>query len=178
MARENTHLETEKIDRRSWIFFGALTFHPVGTTRQDRPKSPPLTVYVPDRDPIDVHAQLGKVVIVDFMTTICPSCKLAAVGLEKLYREFRTKGFLPLGVALDQRSALPLLSYRRQLELSFPIGAAPRKAVVKYLAHPAGKPLLVPTLVLLDKQGRVHSKQVGWKGDAEMRALLKTLLSE
>lgn len=140
-------------------------------------KSPPLKVITIDGKMIEVHKQIGKVVLVDFMTTTCPSCRQASVAIQKMYRELGDKGFLPIAVGLDAQASSLLPFYRNSHDLTFPMGTLPRDSVLKYLDHPADKPLFVPILVLLDKDGRIAMKQVGWSGDQQLRSAVTKLIT-
>jgi peroxiredoxin len=136
----------------------------------------PLQVKVRNGPPLEVQKLKGKVVLLDFMTTVCPTCKLAAAGIEKLYRELGPRGFSPVAVALNVESPEALDPYRREHGLTFPLGVTSREVVGSYLQHPANQPFMVPTLVLLDRQGRICSVEVGWNGDAALRSAVLPLL--
>jgi thiol-disulfide isomerase/thioredoxin len=140
-------------------------------------KSPPLVVQTLDGKAIQVHRQPGKVVLVDFMTTTCPSCKQASAGIQVLYQELGRKGFLPIAIALEPQASSMLPFYRNLYGLTFPLGVLPREEVLRYLDHSADEPMLVPTLVLLDKQGRISMKQVGWIGEQRLRSAVTMLLN-
>lgn len=141
-------------------------------------KGPPLEVRTIDGEAIQVHRQPGKVVLVDFMTTTCPSCKQASEGIQTLYRELGGKGFLPVAVAIDRDAPSMLPFYRNLYGLTFPVCIIPREEVLRYLDHPAQKPLYVPTLVLLDKRGRISMKHVGWIGEQKLRSAVTELLNQ
>ncbi len=141
-------------------------------------KSPPLVVPTIDGKTIQVHKQPGKVVLVDFMTTTCPNCKLASAGIQVLYNEFGRKGFLPVAIALDPQPWSFLEYYRNLHGLTFPMGTVARETVLTYLDHPADKPLYVPTLVLIHRQGRISMKEVGWIGDQKLRSAVTKLLDQ
>jgi thiol-disulfide isomerase/thioredoxin len=110
--------------RRDWLRNAALMEVGAGLLRADSDtpkhrsavgaKSPPLAVPTIDGKTIHVHRQPGKVVLVDFMTTSCPSCKRASAGIQALYRELGAKGFLPVAIAVDPQAwrALPVLQER------------------------------------------------------------------
>jgi peroxiredoxin len=131
-----------------------------------------------DGKSLKIQQMKGKVILVDFMTTVCPTCKVASAGLQKLYQELGSKGFCPIGVALNVASADALKDYAVEHGLTYSLGTTAREDVASYLNHPAGKPLLVPTIVLLDRRGRVCSVDVGWKGEDTLRASVLRLLSE
>jgi peroxiredoxin len=151
---------------------------PGASTVKDRRPSPPLEVRTLDGKVLKVHRMKGKVVLVDFMSTVCPTCKLASAGLQNLYRELGPKGFYPVGVALNVDSPAALKDYGQEHRLTFALGTTPRADVGVYLDHPADKPLIVPTLVLLDRRGRLCSVEVGWKGEDALRASVLKLLAE
>lgn len=145
---------------------------------KERKPSPPLEVQTVDGKVVKVHQMHGKVILVDFMTTVCPTCKLASAGLQKLYRELGARGFSPVAVALNVDSAAPLKEYMREHEVTFTFGTAPRADVATYLSHPADKPMHVPTIVLLDRRGRICSIEVGWNGEEALRPQIVKLLAE
>jgi thiol-disulfide isomerase/thioredoxin len=120
----------------------------------------------------------GKVVLLDFMTTVCPACKEAAAGIQRVYLEFGEKGFHPIAVALNEPTPAAAGQYALTQGLTFWLATAPRVEVLRYVQHPADRPFLVPTLVLLDRQGRVCSRDVGWIGEQAFRARVLQLLSE
>ncbi|MCU0248271.1 MAG: TlpA family protein disulfide reductase [Bryobacter sp.] len=139
---------------------------------------PPLKVKTLDGRTVEVRSLKGKVVLLDFMTTVCPSCKMASAGLQKLYEEYGAKGFQPMGLALNVDDPATLESYRREYGLSFPLGVVSREDVAAYLNHPAGERFLVPTLALLDRGGRIVSVTVGWNGEDEVRSAIVKLLGK
>lgn len=178
-----------RLDRRAWLRQAAVLPAAAGLLRAGQAatgrvvstlgaKSPPLKVRTLDGKTFAVHKQPGKVVLVDFMTTSCPSCKKAAEAIQALYREFGGKGFLPVGIAMDAQGSGMLPFYRNLYKLTFPLGTVDRDEAIRYLDHPAGRPLYVPTLVLLDKQGRILMKEVGWIGEEKLRSAVTRLLEQ
>jgi len=176
------------LSRRDWLRNAVLIEATAGLLCADSPtpqrnsavgpKSPPLEVRTIDGRVIQVHRQVGKVVLVDFMTTTCPTCKQASAGIQVLYQELGKKGFLPIAIAIDPQASSMLPFYRNLYGLTFPVAALAREEALRYLDHPADKPMFVPTLVLLDKQGRISMKQVGWIGEQELRSAVTKLLDQ
>jgi thiol-disulfide isomerase/thioredoxin len=143
-----------------------------------RRKSPSLLVRTIEGQTVAIEKRPGKVVLVDIMTTTCPSCKMASAGIQKLYQQLGGKGFLPVAIAVDQQAPNLLAFYRNLYRLTFPIGVTSREDILAYLKLPANKPLMVPTLVLLDKRGRICETQVGWTGEDQLRVAIIKLLGE
>jgi peroxiredoxin len=144
----------------------------------ERRKSPALSIRTVDGQTLEVLKQRGKVVLVDVMMTTCPGCKMASEGIQRLYQQLGSKGFLPVAVAIDQRAPNVLAFYRNVHGLTFPVGVASRQEVLSFLSHPANKPLMVPTLVLVDKRGSISATRVGWTGEQEIRLAVTKLLEE
>ena len=179
-----------RFGRREWLWKAALacgvadrvTGHPQASqgilNSSERRKSPPLSVRTIDGQTVEVANQPRKVVLVDIMTTTCPSCKLASEGIQRLYQQLGSKGFLPVAIAIDQQAPNVLAVYRNLYGLTFPVGLVSRQEILSFLRHPANKPLMVPTLVLLDKRGRICATQVGWTGEQELRLAITKLLDE
>mgnify|MGYP001377269082 CR=1 FL=1 len=179
-----------RLSRRNWIEAAALALGsaliaasqteatPAPLPPNERRKCPDLAISTTDGQTVEVNKQPGKVVLVDVMMTTCPSCKMASESIQRLYKEFGAKGFLPVAIAIDPQAENVLPLYKNLYGLTFPVGVIPRRQVLDFLSHPADKPLLVPTLVLIDKRGRIGSTQVGWIGEAELRSLVTKLLAE
>lgn len=161
------------IGRRQWLA-GTLASALQGAPRP----GPPLKVRTLDGRTVEVRSLKGKVVLLDFMTTVCPSCKMASTGLQRLYVEYGPEGFHPIGVALNVDVPSALDGYRREHGLSFPLGVVSREDVAAYLNHPPGERFLVPTMALLDRSGRIVSVTVGWNGEDEVRSAIVKLLGK
>ncbi len=177
-----------RLSRRDWLRSAVLIETMAGLLRADSPapqhgstvgaKSPPLEVQTLDGKTIQVHRQPGKVVLLDFMTTTCPTCKQASIGIQALYQELGNKGFLPIAIAIDSQASSMLPFYRNEHGITFPVGTLAREKALRYLDHPADKPMYVPTMVLLDKQGRISMKEVGWTGEQGLRSAVTKLLTQ
>lgn len=142
-----------------------------------RPVSP-LAVRTLDGRSLKVSEMWDKVVVVDFMTTGCPTCKVASGGLQNLHRDLWSKGLVVVAVALDVDAPAALKRYAQEHQLTFPLAVAERADVLAFLRSPADRPLMVPTIAVLDRRGRLCQVEVGWKGEEALRARLLPLLAE
>jgi peroxiredoxin len=102
----------------------------------------------------------GKdVVLVDFWATFCEPCLLALPELDALYRRERARGFVVLGVSIDEASSSARVrSEAQKLGLSFPILLDPDTRVVS-LYNPRAS---APYSVLIGRDGRVIRRQEGY----------------
>ena len=116
----------------------------------------------------------GKVVLVNFWATWCAECRPEMPVLERLHRDFASKGLAVVGInAREDRSAIA--PYASQLGLTFPL-----------IVDPGGRNsdlygvVGIPTTFLFARDGRAVGLAVGprdW-GGAPARQLLELLLAE
>jgi len=105
----------------------------------------------------------GKVVLLDFWTSWCGPCKREFPILEKLRQEFRAKGLVVLGVNVGEskeivdKAHVPFPS----LQLDADDEALKSLSVNAY-----------PTLILIDRTGKIAFYDVGAKSEAALRAAL------
>jgi thiol-disulfide isomerase/thioredoxin len=105
----------------------------------------------------------GKVVLLDFWTSWCGPCKSQFPIIEKLQKEFRSQGLVVLGVNVgDDKETVDKahLTYT-SLQLNADDEALKSLAINAY-----------PTLVLIDRTGKVVLYDVGAKSEASLRAAL------
>ncbi len=117
----------------------------------------------------------GQVVMLNFWATWCPPCRAEMPAMERLYREYASRGFAI--VAIDYREGPDLVQpFVEELGLTFPI-ALDRDGKVTDAKYPTGG---LPTTYILDRQGRVVARRIGFADwdSAAARALVETLLAE
>jgi len=117
---------------------------------------------------------LGKdVVLVDFWATFCEPCLLALPNLDALYRSRRARGFVVLGVSIDEASSVARVRAEvSKLGLSFPILLDQDTRVVA-LYNPRAT---APYSVLIGRDGRVVRRQEGYT--ASDRATLEGAIDQ
>lgn len=72
--------------------------------------------------PVDLRDHADQLVLVNFWATWCQPCTAEMPTLETLWRQYRARGLVVLGVAVDRGAPRPLLDpYVARLGLTFPI---------------------------------------------------------
>ena len=107
----------------------------------------------------------GKVVLLDFWATWCKPCRIDLPHVDALAREFGDQGMVVLGInAEPERRSAPFFE---QQGYRFP-SLVDRGARVsqQYLVGS------LPTLVIIDREGKIASYLVGLHPDARLRAEL------
>lgn len=115
----------------------------------------------------------GKVVLLNFWATWCDVCVEEMDGLNKVYRDMKTKGFVVIAVSIDQ-SKKSVSDFVKFKGLEFPVLLDPEKEVYfdKYAVFG------LPTSFLIDKKGNIRERYIGeedWQDRSFTEKVLKLL---
>jgi thiol-disulfide isomerase/thioredoxin len=131
----------------------------------------PLTGPDLNGKPLSLSDFSGKVVLVDYWATWCDPCRAEIPGLVKLYDRLKGKGFVILGVDMDEEGAKAVKPFMVQQPINYPIilnggERAPKGWVVPGL----------PTAYLISRDGRVLKRWFGEKDFDELDAAVNAAL--
>ncbi len=115
---------------------------------------------------LSLSAQRGKVVLVSFWASWCGPCRLEVPALESAWKQYVDKDALFVGVSLDDTRE-QAEGFLRQNPVSY---AAALDIGGRAVGNPWGA-MSIPMTVLIDKQGVVRQKHIGYTPSA-----LKNLL--
>ena len=110
----------------AWIFIS--TDQTGGSTAGQIPApqagflAPDFTLQTLDGDAVTLSELRGKAVLVNFWATWCPPCRAEMPAIQKLYDEYKERGFVVLAVNAtyqDTSSAIP--GFVEEHNLTFPI---------------------------------------------------------
>jgi len=128
----------------------------------------------PDDRPVALEDYVHNLVVLNFWATWCGPCTTEMPTLEALWRDYRARGLVVLGVSVDRGAPRTLLApYVEHHRLTFPILLDPDLATAK-----AWRVSSLPATFIVKPGREVAGVAVGareWNG-SEMRALLETLL--
>lgn len=99
----------------------------------------------------------GQVVMLNFWATWCGPCRREIPALVALYRDYKDRGFVVLGVSVD--SEVPLVKpYARAMKMNYPvlIGAGRKE-----FSDAFGPFVGFPTSVILARDGTVCVRHLG-----------------
>ena len=114
----------------------------------------------------------GNVVLIGFWATWCPPCRSEMPAMNKLYREFRNKGFEVIAISKD-RSVTYVKDYLSKTPVDFPILMDPENKASK-----AFRVFSLPTSFLVDRNGVILELFLGeedWDS-TKFRNKIKALL--
>ena len=114
----------------------------------------------------------GQVVLLNFWATWCVPCKVEIPSLTGLYRDYKERGFVVLGVSVDSevRSIKP---FARAMKMNYPvlIGAGRED-----LSNAFGPFIGFPTSVLVARDGTICVRHVGIVSRAQFEPKIDALL--
>lgn len=101
--------------------------------------------------------ELGNVVLLNMWATWCGPCRVEIPVLQALQGKYGAKGFKVIGVSLDDSSAKSTVrDFVRDRHIGYPVVLDPDGNLANMF-----QATVIPTSVLLDRQGKIRWRQVG-----------------
>ena len=118
--------------------------------------APAFTVQRLNGPAIPLSQFKGKVVALAFIDTECPHCQHLTGVLNTIAKEYEGKPVQFVECAFNDGAMQLLPGFIQKFQPVATMGYSPRDPVMTYLAHSILKPLYVPHMVFIDKQGIVR----------------------
>lgn len=107
----------------------------------------------------------GQVLIIDFWATWCGPCVEAIPSLVKMRSELHQKGMEVIGISLDDpRSIKKVKAFTRKYEVDYPILIGNEEVSSKF-----GGVSNIPTMFIIDKEGNIVDRIVGYREGQEIQ---------
>ena len=115
----------------------------------------------------------GKARVIEVFGTWCPNCHDASHYLADLHRRFRDKGLVVVGLAFELTGDLPrdtdqVKTFAERHKVEYPLliaGISDREKASASLPM-LDKLRAYPTLIVLDREGKVRAVYTGFSGPA------------
>ncbi|OAG27592.1 TlpA family protein disulfide reductase [Thermodesulfatator autotrophicus] len=115
----------------------------------------------------------GKVLLVNFFATYCAPCQVELLEFSDIYRKFKSKDFEIITFMVDQggESILPHLINSKGINYCVAIAD-------EHILNIFNWPDVLPTTFLIDKNGNIVKKFVGYAGKRELEREIENLLNK
>jgi thiol-disulfide isomerase/thioredoxin len=124
-----------------------------------------------DGKPVSLDQLKGKVVMVNFWATWCPTCRVEMPQWQKLYDAYKDKGFELIALSIDDDEKL-LRQVSKERGFSFPIAWRWDDKTDDNFGDIIG----TPTLYVIDRSGKVAWMKRGRVSYAQLQEVIAPLL--
>ena len=114
---------------------------------------------------VELKSLRGKIVLLDFWATWCLPCREEMPALEKLHREYKDKGLMVVGI--NTEDAKSARSFMKKYGYTFMTLIDDGNASVIYRVE------AIPTVFVIDKEGKITDHYVGAQTEEELREAIK-----
>ena len=115
----------------------------------------------------------GKVVLVNFWATWCAPCRAEMPVLEAMYQRHKEKGFVIVGLAVDQAPTASVAAFVRERGVTYPIAHVGREAELVF-----GGVRGYPTSFLIGRDGKVQNRVLGPIGAVSLEPAVRRALGQ
>jgi len=143
-----------------------------GKVRDVEPEPvPALTMETLDGTSIDLAAQDGELLLINFWATWCAPCREEIPDLKGLHTDL--ENLTVIGIALDRKGREVVEPFAQKLEINYPIVVDKSGTAEAEFGPIPG----LPTTILVTPDGQVTKRVVGIFPTEEMRPTLRKMLS-
>ena len=115
----------------------------------------------------------GKVVLLQIMGSWCPNCLDESKLMTSIYQQYQSKGLEIIGLCFEKSEDINIVkknitNFKNQLNITYPLviaGNTQKGSVNKALPMLANF-VAFPTLIIIDKKGKVRNIHTGYSGPA------------
>ena len=112
----------------------------------------------------------GKPVLLDFWATWCPPCRASIPGIEKLHKNYSSKGLVVLSISLDEGGWDSVKSFATEHGITYPVLKGTEDVSSQFQVR------TIPMMVIINKEGRIVKRYLGYGDDDELEKDIKSVL--
>jgi thiol-disulfide isomerase/thioredoxin len=164
--------------RKIQILLAALILLPMGCSKGiDTGKAAPdFLLEEISGTKVSLKGLKGKVVVIDFWATWCPPCLMSIPELVGLQEKYKENGLTIVGISVDdpgQVSDKDLAAFTQETRINYHVVRADERVLKDYFANDDS--MAIPTMFLVDRQGMIAEKKVGFAPGSVEKAIKKLL---
>lgn len=149
-----------------------LHSHAAPRARVAREVAPAFTLYDAHGRPHTLDQMRGRVVLLNFWTTWCGACREEMPFLTQVHVRFAGQGLEVAAVSLDENPDV-VGEFVREHRIGYPVFLPDKKTREAYADITA-----VPTLLMIDREGHIAARHLGYDSDADYAKEISGLLAE
>jgi cytochrome c biogenesis protein CcmG, thiol:disulfide interchange protein DsbE len=121
-------------------------------------KSPDFTLRDTRGNKISLSEFRGRVVLMEFWATWCPPCRESIPDMNELYKKYKDRGLVVLGISLDSDGDVSstIASFMKEQPVLYPVLLDGSNVSMLYGVNS------IPSVFLIDKNGKVVKKFTGF----------------
>jgi peroxiredoxin len=127
----------------------------------------------PDGKTVKSSDFTGKVVLLDFWATWCAPCRQEVPGFVALQKKYGKEGLQVVGVSVDQDGAQAVRRFGVENRVNYPLLLADERIKAMF-----GGIEYIPTTFILDRNGKIAHKHVGFVPQSVFEKEIKPLLEQ
>jgi len=142
---------------------------------RDRPTAPEFTLKDLSGNEVSLKELKGQIVLLDFWATWCPPCRRSIPELVAIQGKYKDQGLVILGVSTDdprKTGDKSLLAFKNQYRINYSILRADYDVTMSYFGTTQ---MAIPSLFVIDREGGVVAKIVGYQPGVVEKKLKKLL---
>ncbi len=113
----------------------------------------------------------GKVIILDFWAPECPPCRREIPDFVELQKEWGDKGVQIIGITCSRMRLKAIISFAGKYKMNYPVLLCDEATYRKYGPIPG-----IPTTFVIDQEGKIYKKYIGYKTKGVFENDIKKLI--
>ena len=124
-------------------------------------------------DPQLLEQWRGRVLVVNFWATWCAPCREEIPGFVRLQERHGARGLQFVGIAIDQPGKV--VDFAREFRINYPLLIGGMESL-ELLRQAGNRQAVLPYTVVIDRHGKVASRQPGGLKEGRLEELITPLL--
>ena len=142
-------------------------------TPADRRMAPDFALADASGQPVRLSDSRGKVVLLNFWTTVCQRCKQQIPWFVEFQQTNKQRGFAVLGISMDKDGWAAVKPYMDETRVNYPVVIGNDQVAARFGAL---QPL--PLTLVIDRSGRIAAIHVGLCRKDEYEGDISAVLNE
>jgi len=128
-------------------------------------------------DRVDLVSFKGEVIIIEFWATWCGPCREEIPVLNQLYRKYKDRGLVVIGVSLDRKEPQEVKKFLDQLQVDYINVMGDEEVLERYSQIAKLGPIRgIPATFVIDRKGRICQRFLGLTEKGVLEDVIQTVL--